>query len=201
MHESAKWDAAILTLSGFGLALGLNPALYGALADTLARGESVGARLRWMLGGLAVGATILLVALHSFNPKGLVSVVRGRVDAALFNTTADLIAGIIFLVAAAAIVVWKIRVPPLPPRATHPPKLNAQSFSFFTLGLSCSTIGFTTLPIMYLTSRIVVSFSGDPLLNAAAYGVFLVGLGAPFIALAWAWTRCRCRFRQTPVCL
>ena len=37
MHEVVAWGAALLSLIGFGLAIGVNPALYGATADMLAR--------------------------------------------------------------------------------------------------------------------------------------------------------------------
>ena len=57
MHEVLAWGAAILSLVGFGLAIGVNPALYGATADMLARDVDAAPRLRWRAGGLAAGAT------------------------------------------------------------------------------------------------------------------------------------------------
>lgn len=49
------------TLVGLGLALGMSPILYGAVADTLARGRDVAARLTWLLAGLMSGAAVLVV--------------------------------------------------------------------------------------------------------------------------------------------
>lgn len=176
-------------LIGFGLALGLNPALYGATADTLARGVNVVPRLGWLLAGLGVGATILLFALHSFNPDGLVSVVKHDMDAAVFNRTVDLAVGVLCFLIAAGVGFWKIRSPELAPATGKKATSRANPASFFVLGLSSSVIGFTTLPIMYLTGRLVTGLSHDLLPRALAYCVFLVALGGPFVLLAWAWSR------------
>ena len=56
MHDTATWAAALLALIGFGLSLGLNPALYGATVDMLARGANPWPRLSWMTAGLFAGA-------------------------------------------------------------------------------------------------------------------------------------------------
>lgn len=189
MNEIVKLVTALPVLIGFGLALGLNPALYGATADTLARNQNVWGRLAWMIAGLATGATVLVLLLHSFDPRNLETMLRNKVDAAILSRNVDLIAGIVFLVAALAIVVWKRRVRALPTKPARVPKQNAASLSFFSLGLSCSIIGFTTLPIMYLTGRMVTGVSEDLPLRLLAYGVFLVSLAAPFLLLAWTWTR------------
>ena len=50
-------------------------------------------------------------------------------------------------------------------------------------------MGFTTLPIAYLTGRTVESASGDVVFRAVLYAVFLAALVAPFVLLAWVWSR------------
>lgn len=189
MHDVTKWAAAVPTLIGLGLALGLNPALYGATADSLARGVRVWPRLFWMLLGLCAGATVLVIALHSFNPDAWVSLVSGHVHAVLVNRIFDLIAGIAFLVAAASVIIWRIKRPTLQMHEKRAPSADAHPISFLTLGLSCSVIGFTTLPIAYLTGQVVIGLGPNPVLRGLAYLVFLVALVAPFVVLALVWSR------------
>lgn len=190
MDTAMTWLAAVPTLIGFGLALGLNPALYGATADTLARNQNIKIRLFWLLAGLVAGATVLVLVLHSFNPTNFVTAARGHVDAAVLNRTVDLVAGVILLAGAATMAVWASRVREPPRRKKkREPKQNARPFSLFALGFGSAIIGFTTLPIMYLTGRLIVSLSSDPIIWLAAYAVFLAALVAPFVSLAWTWSR------------
>ncbi|MDX2376535.1 hypothetical protein M4I32_06955 [Microbacterium sp. LRZ72] len=189
MQELAKWVVALSTLVGFGLTMGLNPALYGATADMLARNTQVAARMGWMVAGLVTGATVLFALLQTFDPTSLVTAVRGDVDRALLSRGVDIAAGSIFLVAAAVLAAWALRVPV---RAVHPRRErtpNARSMTYFPLGLSCAVIGFTTLPIMYMTGRVTAGLSSDIALRLVAYTVFLLALVGPFVALAWLWSR------------
>jgi cytochrome c biogenesis protein CcdA len=188
VHDIARWAVALSTLVGFGLMMGLNPALYGATADMLARNTRVASRMSWMLLGLAAGATVLYVLLQSFNPTSLVNAVEQEAGTLVLSRTIDVIAGAVFLAAGVAVAVWRLRVPVRTTRA-KPAKTRAHSWSYFLLGLSCSIIGFTTLPIMYMTGRVAAQVTEHPLLRLAAYAVFLVALAAPFILLAAAWSR------------
>ena len=188
MHEIVAWGAAILSLIGFGLAIGVNPALYGATADMLARDVDAAPRLRWMVSGLAVGATALVIIFHSFDPSRIVAASQGTLDAALVNRTVDLLTGVVFVLAAGAVVWWRIRVPALPTKPSKEPRPRSGAFSYFFLGLG-ACIGFTTLPIMYLTGRLISGISTNLLVWVLAYTVFLVALAAPFFALAWVWDR------------
>lgn len=188
MAEISKWGTGILTLLGFGLAMGLNPTLYAATADMLARNTSVVRRLSWMLLGLAGGATVLLVIFHSFDPTNIVAAFRGRFEAALVNRTIDSVVGIVFLISAGLVVIWKLRAPALRVKPPKAPKSSASSYGYFFLGIS-ACIGFTTLPIMYLTARLITTLTTDVFVRPLAYGVFLVGLAAPFVVLAWVWSK------------
>ena len=189
MQDVLKWIAAVPSLVGFGLALGLNPALYGATADILARGRSVRPSLTVLLSGLVAGATVLVLVLHGANPANLVSGVRERGDAVIENDLIDLIVAVILLLAASAMLLWVRRVPEPPRKPRRETDVSTPPASLFVLGFSSAIIGFTTLPIMYLTGRTVVSLSPDPLLRLLAYGVFVVALIAPFVLLAWIWSR------------
>ncbi|WP_322411767.1 GAP family protein [Microbacterium invictum] len=188
MHDLGRWVVTLSTLIGLGLALGLNPALYGATADMLARNTQVAARTAWMVGGLATGATILFVALQSFNPAHLVALAERDADALALSRTVDLIAGGVFLAAAAGVAVWRLRVPRRPD-AARPARTHAHPGSYFWLGLSCSIVGFTTLPIMYTTGRLTAGVSDEILPRILAYAVFLLALIAPFVLLAGVWSR------------
>lgn len=189
MHAVTSWLAAMPTLIGFGLALGLNPALYGATADTLVRNQNVRARLTWLLTGLAAGATVLVLVLHGLNPANLMSTVQQRGDAVVENRTVDLAVGAVLLVGAAAMALWVRIVPDAPRKPAREPDENAAPTSLFVLGFSSAIVGFTTLPIMYLTGRLVVSVSSDLVLRLVAYAVFLAALVGPFVMLAWLWSR------------
>lgn len=188
LDEVLKWGSALLTLCGFGLAMGLNPALYAATGDMLARNVDVAKRLRSMLLGLALGATALLLIFRSFDPTSLVTSFRGSLDTALLNRTIDLVVSAIFLVSAAAVVVWRARVTKFPKKPEAPTKPRASASAYFFLGLG-ACVGFTTLPIMYLTGRLIHGLTPDDLLRGVAYAVFLIALAAPFLTLAWVWTK------------
>lgn len=194
MGEIFRWGTGILTLFGFGLAMGLNPTLYAATADMLARNVKVSQRLAWMLIGLAAGATVLLFIFHSFDPTNIVAAFRGRVDAALVNRTVDVVVAAAFIISAVLVIVWKIRAPALrakSPKTSKTPKTSkprSSAYGYFFLGIS-ACIGFTTLPIMYLTARLITTLTTDVVLRPVAYGIFLIGLAAPFVALVWVWSR------------
>lgn len=183
------WATALATLIGLGFSLGLNPALYGATADMLARNVPAVPRLSFMIGGLYVGATVLFVLFQSFNPTSFVSVLQGRLDTAIMTRTVDLIAGVVFVLLGVGVAIWAIRVKELPRRAPKQPKTNAHMLNYFAIGVSSAIIGFTTLPIMYLVGRIVTSLGTLFVPRLLAYAVFLLALGAPFFAIAWVWRR------------
>ena len=186
MDHLARWVAALTTLVGLGLTLGLNPALYGATADVLAQNVRVVSRMAWMVAGLATGATILYLLLQSFDPTEFVTAAERQTTEAVLDRRVDLAAGAVFLAGAAAVAVWRIRVPV---RRVRPKRTTsrAHSWSYYVLGVSCSIIGFTTLPIMYMTGRVADGVTDQPLLRWLAYAVFLVALAAPFVLLATAW--------------
>ena len=118
MAEILGWATALLSLIGFGLSLGLNPALYGATADMLARKTSVPVHLGSMILGLYIGASALFLLLQAFNPTSFVSAVKQRAHDELFNRAVDLGAGLVFLVLAIVIAVWALRVPERAPKPT-----------------------------------------------------------------------------------
>ncbi len=141
-----QWGASLLTLCGFGLAMGLNPALYASTGDLLARNIDVGRRLGWMLLGLALGATVLLLVFRSFDPTTLVTTLRGSLDTALLNRTLDLIVGTIFLVSATAVLIWRARVHDFPKKPTTGSKPRASAAGASTWGASLPTASGQPIP-------------------------------------------------------
>lgn len=187
MSDVARWVAALSTLVGLGLSLGLNPALYAATTNVLAQNTRVAPRIGGMIVGLAVGATVLYFLLQTFDPTALVTAAETRATDAVRDTWVDALAGALFLVGAVGVGGWKLREPKRPPRvATIAPR--TRTWSYVALGLGCSVIGFTTLPIMYMTGRVTEGVTADPLLRIAAFVVFLVALAAPFAGLAGVWS-------------
>ncbi|MFM2719791.1 hypothetical protein [Microbacterium mcarthurae (nom. nud.)] len=187
MTDVARWAAALSTLVGLGLSLGLNPALYAATTTVLAQNTRVASRIGGMIAGLAVGATALYFLLQSFDPTALVSAAEERASEAVRDARVDAVAGAVFLVGAAAVAVWKLRSP-IPTPRTAPVTARTRPWSYVALGLGCSVIGFTTLPIMYMTGRVTEGVTADPALRLVAFAVFLVALAAPFAGLAGAWS-------------
>lgn len=155
VQELLKWIGALAMLTGFALTMGGNPALYAATADMLARKTRWLPRIIWMTAGLALGSTVLFAIFQFVNPNSFVHAVRGRVDDLLLNIWVDLVAGVVFLLAAAGIAAWRILRPTLPVRAPSEPKPDAKPYSYFVISVSSSIIGFTTLPVMYLTGRVL----------------------------------------------
>lgn len=189
MQEAVRVITGLAALVGFGLMMGLHPALYGATADMLAREVKIAHRLPWMMAGLAAGATLLVLIFQSFDPTNLVALLEHRVDEALLNRVVDLVAGSVFIIGAVIVALWRLRVPELP---HHPPKAppeSAQPLGYFVIGFSSAVIGFTTLPVMYLTGRVAVGLAEDLAGRLLAYGVFLIALCGPFFAIAWIWSR------------
>lgn len=188
MDDLARWSAALTTMVGLGVTLGLNPALYAATADALAQNTRVAARVGWMVAGLATGATILYLVLQSVDPTEFVSAAERRTTDAVLDRRVDLVAGAVFLIGGALVATWRLRRPVRPPHR-RAPAARAHGWSSYVLGVSCSIIGFTTLPIMYMTGRVADGVSDHPALRWLAYAVFLGALAAPFVLLATAWSR------------
>lgn len=195
MKDVMTWMAAVPTLLGLGLALGMNPVLYGATADALARGIRVRSKLTWLLSGLMSGATVLVLVLHGLNPANLVSRVQDRADAVVKDWVVDLTVGVVVLAVAAAMAVWLRLAPSVPgaaeptPAARSTPAPDSRPGALFIVGATPAIVGFTTLPIAYLTGRTVDGVGPDILLRLLAYAVFLAALVAPFVLLAWVWSR------------
>lgn len=161
MDDLARWTAALTTMVGLGVTLGLNPALYAATADALAQNTRVVARVGWMVAGLTTGATVLYLVLQSFDPTEFVSAAERRTTDAVLDRRVDLAAGAVFLSGAAAMGLWRVRRPTRPPHRTTA-AAHARGWSSYVLGVSCSIIGFTTLPIMYMTGRVADGVSDHP---------------------------------------
>ena len=189
MGHTAGLLGAGLSLLGFGLAMGLNPALYAATVDMLARAKNPGRRLTLMIAGLFTGATALFFALQGLNPDHLVKVVETDLDKAVMDRLVDAVAGGVFIGAGLVLAAWRVHEPQLKQKAPKKPKENAGIWSYFVLGLGASVIGFTTLPIMYLVGRVIAAATHALALKAALYALFLVALAAPFLLLAFAWSR------------
>lgn len=189
MASGAGVAGAGISLVGLGLGLGLNPALYGATVDMLARTENPVRRLIWMLGGLFVGATALFFVLQGLNPNHFIGVLKQDLKADVLNRIVDAIAGGLFFLGGIAVIVWKVRVPVAHKRAAKAPKEHSGLWSYFVLGLGSSVIGFTTLPIMYLTGRVVMGATHNLELRIALFALFLLALASPFVLLAVVWSR------------
>jgi cytochrome c biogenesis protein CcdA len=189
VSQILAWGGALAMLLGFALSMGSHPATYGATADMLARKTRWLPRVSWMSAGLITGATFLFVLFQFINPESFLHSLEGRVDRTLHSRTIDLTVGSILLLAAAAVVTWRLVQRELPATATKEVNPRARFAGYFVVGLSSSIVGFTTLPVMYLTVRVVSSVSPHLIPRVVAFAVFLFFLVAPFFALGILWTR------------
>lgn len=189
MASGAGVVGAAVSLVGLGWALGLNPALYGATVDMLARTSNPVKRLIWMLGGLFIGATALFFVLQGLNPNHFVSMMKQDLSVAILNRIVDGIAGGLFILGGIATVAWRMRVPVIKKRAAKTPEPHSGLWSYFALGAGASIVGFTTLPIMYLTGRIVMGTTHNLGVRVILFALFLIALASPFVLLAFVWSR------------
>ncbi|WP_053352602.1 hypothetical protein [Leucobacter musarum] len=195
MTHSLGWIPSIVLLVGFALSMGSHPATYGATADMLARNTRWLPRLASMSIGLIIGTTLLFTLFRFFDPSSFVHVWLRRVGIVIALPRTDLIIGCICIAGALAVAVWKLRQPRRAPRAagdpeaSRVPRSDATFAAYFVIGLSSSIVGFTTLPVMYLTGQVVSQISAHLVPRALAYAIFLSALIGPFFAIALAWSR------------
>ncbi|PRI10379.1 hypothetical protein [Leucobacter massiliensis] len=188
MPELLKWLGAVPVLLGFALTVGINPSTSAATVDVLVRRTRWLPRVCWMTGGLALGATLLFVLFLFVNPTTFVEDVEGRVTRVVRDRALDAVAGAALLAAATAVAAWRLLRPGLPPRRRRPVRGHEPAGVYFALGLTSSFTGFTPLPVMYLTGRVVSSLGPAWLPQLVAYLLFVCVLVAPYFALGLAWT-------------
>lgn len=187
MHDVVKWLGSLAAVIGFGVAMGHHPILFVAEADILAKNKGPWRKLAWMLGGFAVGATLLFLLFHIVDPTNFVDQAEGDIKRAAVNRAVDTVASVLFLGAALAFLGWRIAVPQRAPKKPQRVKNTQRDLDYLMLGFGCTFVGSTTLPLMYLTVRAVETISTEPLIQLSVYVLFLLSLFAPFTVLAWAW--------------
>lgn len=189
MHELLSWSAGVAALMGLALSIGVHPATYGATIDMLARKINWFPRLCWMTAGLATGATVLFVVFQFVNPHRLVVRAEHSVKHVIADHVVDLVVGVLCLVSAGVVVGWRLLQRELPLHERSELKSDAQMTAYFVIGVSSSIVGFTTLPVMYLTTRVVSGLSPVLAPRVVGYLIFLVVLVAPFFVIAVVWTK------------
>lgn len=178
--------SSVVSLLGLGLVMGFSPTLYGLLVHLLTRSAQARRSILYMACGLAVGATALVLLFRVVDPETLTTALRGRVDELLVRRGVDLGAGALFVIGGAT-VGWQARRPgraaspvPAPTRESHPRRM-------FLAGLSNALIGVSGIATMYVTGRVITGISHDVIVRLGAYGIFLVALVGPYLAIVWAW--------------
>lgn len=190
MQESiASLAGAAGTLVVFGIMMGLHPTVYGATLNLLARGLKTRTYLTCLVGGLVSGVILMLLALLLVNPESYITALSGHINRVMLNRWVDLTAGIVFLVVAAGIIVWKLVQPTLKAKPEETGKSGAAGGVYFGIGFSAPVFNPAMWPVMYLVSRTLTSGSGNILLQVVGIVLFLVTVVAPFLLLAWAWSR------------
>ena len=186
--ELARELSAIVSLVLLGLTYGFSPPLYGVTLHLLARGGSPRPSIIFLTFGMALSATVLLLAFRTFDPSTLVDELRGRFEHLLVQSVVDFTAGGILIVAG-LVFAWFARHPR--PRRARPREQvrDEHPQSMIGVGFANTAIGFVPPITMYVTGRVIAGVTSHLTLQVAGFAWFLFFVVAPYLAAGWVWRR------------
>lgn len=194
LPDLLRWCVAAISLIGLGLSMGFSPTLYGVSIHLLTREPQPTIAIRWMVGGLVAGSTVLLLLFQFVDPEYLEDLLRHSVDHLLLKRGIDLVAGVLLIIVA-AVLALRIREDRIGPRdrtvkegvagGTKPGRHRR----IFLIGLPNTVIGVSGFATMYLTARVVSAASEHLLIRLAFYALFVAALAAPYLVVAQLWMR------------
>lgn len=166
-----------------GLVMGFSPTTFGIELGQLEHASHLRRRVRVIVVGVALAATSLAALFLVVSPNALHSLWTGEVRTLIEQRWLDAAVGVLLVIA--GIIHWRRAAQPRARRRSrkhldHPRTLLAVVFGESLI----STTGPAT---MYLVVRTIGT--SRPALWAIDYGVFLLGLAAPYAFLAIAVTR------------
>lgn len=185
--------AAAASLLGLGLVMGTSPTLYAIVIRLLTSstsGSRATAAVRWMLLGVALGSTVLLLVFRVVDPRTLTFALRDDTEKLLVSSGIDLLAGLVFLVLGFR-ELRRLRRPRTPHRAkaSRDPAHERRPGRLVLMGAANALIGVSGMATMYVTGRVITGASHDLAIQAGLFGIFLVAVLGPYLALALAWER------------
>lgn len=184
--DPIRFAGAALSLLGLGIIAGFSPTLVALVLRLLDLGANAKRAITYLLLGLVLGVTALLLLLQLIDPRSLETLVKSNVQKDLIHRSVDLVAAAVFLTAG-LIMAMRVRAPrrPRKPQARR----TGRSWEMFLVGVTNPFIGFSGFATVYLAARLVrASADSDPL-RLISFAIFLAAVAAPYIALAWAWQR------------
>ncbi|MBF0809240.1 hypothetical protein [Rothia nasimurium] len=177
--------AAIPTLLGLGLMMGFSPSLYSITFLALIDDPSKMHIVRWISGGIVIGASTLVMLFRFVDPESLIQLVHSDTSKILVRKSID--AGAALLLALSAVLLWVRRNRP---KRVHKVKNSHLSPRKAVLeGFLNSAIGLSSMATMYMVGRLLTSVSHNSVEWVLAYLIFTVGIVGPYLLLEASWDR------------
>jgi hypothetical protein len=181
----AAVGAGTVAVIGLGFSIGFSPTLYDLTLRTLTRDRQPVRELAALCGGVLVATLTLLAVFRTLDPESIIAAFEGRLDALLVSATADLLAGVLLLVAAAVVAIRRRRPrsarPARPQRATGPGR-------HFALGF-VGVLGVSSLATSYLADRTISAMTSDLAVRVGEYALLCLFAVGPYVLVALLWER------------
>ena len=181
-----RFVGAAVSLIGLGLVMGISPTTIAESLRVLTDVPRAKRAMGFMLLGLVIGATVILLALQVIDPHTLETLVSRDVEKVLVRRGVDLAAGVLFLTAG-LIMALRLRRPPKPKKPHKKP--TGKPWAMIVIGVSNTVISFSDFATMYIVARIVRAVSEDIAVRGVTFLVFIAAMIAPYVLLTWAWNR------------
>ena len=186
--ELARWVGALVSLVLLGLTYGFSPPLYGVTLHLLARGGSPRRPVIFLTLGMAISATVLLLAFRTFDPTTLARVLSGKVAHLLVQAVVDLVAGVLLVIGGLAFA-WYARRPRRPPAPAEVQVRERHAQAMIGVGFANTAIGLWPPVTMYVTGRVIGGATSHITLQLLGFAVFLAAVVGPYLAAAYLWRR------------
>ena len=184
--EILRFLGAGASLAALGVVMGISPTLVAETLRVLTGITRAYRAIAFMLLGLTIGATLILLLLQVVDPRTFEALLRGDVERLLVHRSVDLAAGAVFVIAA-IIMGLRLRRSPTPRRPRSRP--SGRAWEMTLIGATNTLLGFSGFATMYLAARVMRAVSEDDALRVFSYAVFVLAMLAPYVLLAWAWRR------------
>lgn len=173
-------------LMGLGVVMGFSPTLIAVSLRVLTGTPRPDRAIGWMMVGLVLGSTALLLLLQIVDPRSFEHLLSRDTERILVGRGVDLTAGSLFIAASAWL--WARARKPRPVRKPRPTPAG-KPWEMMLIGASNAVIGVSGIATMYMTARLLRGVSDDDLIRVVLYAVFVAALVSPYVALTVAWRR------------
>lgn len=186
--ELARLLGALVSLVLLGLTYGFSPPLYGVTLHLLARGGSPRRPIIFLTIGMALSATVLLLAFRTFDPTTLAQALSGQVARLLVQAVVDFIAGIVLIIGG-LVFAWFARRPRRPRPAADAHVREQHSQAMIGVGFANTAIGVWPPVTMYVTGRVIAGATPHLTIQFVGYVVFIAAVVGPYLAAGYVWRR------------